>query len=439
MYTAQEFLYYPIVFLGLVYIFYKFNINKLSVMVVLIFWAGMFASFGTGIFNLYKIFIVAYTVLCIGTTVTKMYSKNEERINLFFILFTVIFFLSYIIYGGDIITILSQYGYKYGMVFLIYHLLKDVPYNQEKREYLKYLLLHILYVQIVLSIYKLIMFGFSYESIVGSVAHAGGGIAVPLPVVGLIFYWIIRQGSLKKGDWLMVCAFLLIAVASGKRSPMIMYPVFIFLLFSYVKGGVALSSALKYSPVVIAIFIIGMKLIPSLNPEGQIWGSFDIAHVFKYAVKYNFRVDEPADIFRDDYVPDGRIGGLVTIFTPARMGMESIDEITIGKGLYVYARADKRQLFTEIFDVDRIGSLGAVPVELFKHGYLGFISIFIFCILIISTIKQKRLRNVVLALYFWELFLYGNQVMFNNASAILVVFSCFYANTFDLKLNNRTP
>ena len=97
------------------------------------------------------------------------------------------------------------------------------------------LLLFIILAQFVLSIVKVFSIGGFMESIVGSTALIGGGNAVTLPLLALFFIWADSKGTFDRKYWLIAASVLLIAIASMKRTPMFAFPLFVALLFLFVK------------------------------------------------------------------------------------------------------------------------------------------------------------------------------------------------------------
>src|SRR5690606_38857329 len=107
------------------------------------------------------------------------------------------------------------------------------------------LLLFIIMVQVVLSILKVLSIGGFMESIVGSIQFVGGGTAVTLPLVTLFYVWVESNGSFNRHYWLIAASVLFIAIASMKRTPMFAFPLFVALLFLFVKKNTSFSGLYK--------------------------------------------------------------------------------------------------------------------------------------------------------------------------------------------------
>ena len=156
-----EIIYFLFAFLGMLYTFNKVGITSVSILFVLVFWEGLIDYLDTIYFDFllstYKIGIVAYAVLLVWKKRNRFKNKADLAINLSFFLFTASFWITYSLYGGELLTILSQYLYKYAFIWIVYHYLKDIVYNIPKREYVKKVLMTILYVQIAIALIKIFL------------------------------------------------------------------------------------------------------------------------------------------------------------------------------------------------------------------------------------------------------------------------------------------
>jgi len=438
MFEPQETYFYFIVFLSLFYTFYKIGLNKLSILIVLVFWSGLFGYIGTSLHNYYKIILVGYALALFYKKIPVVYNKHDQYVNLFFILFSVSFWTSYTLQGGGIVTILSQYLYKYGFVFILYHGFKDIVFNESKRVYLKKALIQVLLVQVALSVFKILIFGFDIERNVGSMEYGSGAFAVVIPIAGLFLYWVGKHGRLTQKDWIIVGSFFIIAIASGKRSPVIMFPLFSFLLLAYVSSKANPLRFFKYIPFVLVFLYFGARLTPTLNPERQVWGSFDFSHIVDYSLRYNFGTTEIDAIIQGNYIATGRGGSLFLLSQPERLGFNDPQDFLFGHGLYHVAVAEGgRFTGSGEYYLDHQGLVGEAIRLFYSLGLFGLLFIFLMGWVLIKTIKNKKLRYVILIYFIWDFFMYYNHFVFANASATLVVFTCFYANTVDLTKKNK--
>lgn len=408
---------------------------------VFVFWEGFFDYlddiFGMPgmprILNVYKIAIVVYAISISWNKIFRFVkNKTDLAVDVTFLLFSASFWATYYFYGGAISTMLSQYLYKYGFVWIAYHYFKDITYNMPKREYVKNVLLTILFVQVAVSVFKIILIGFQSEGLVGSMSFGGGGPAVVIPIVALIFYWLIRNGRFTKVDWIVTALIMTIAIASGKRQPIVIYPAVLLTLFVFVSKSVRPSVFLKYLLIAFVIFYIGVRMTSTFTPEKVVGGRFDILYVRDYIMNYYFGTTLVSTIFRDDYQSSGRGAGIVFYFKPQMLTLSSDKELLFGKGRYEVA-INKYGRFTapgrSDYGIQHDGLMGEAGSLLYSFGYVGTIFMLIMAVMIIFSIKNKRLAWVVFLYFLWDFMFYYNQVLFFNSSALIVLFIINYANS----------
>lgn len=426
-------LYFSFVFLGMLYTFYKVGITRTSILFVLVFWEGLFDYIDTiiipGLLNAYKIGVIIYAVsLLLRNKIHLNKNKNDLRVNLTFLLFTASYCITYYFYGGELITILSQYLYKYTFFWIAYHYLKDITYKIPKREYIKNVLLNILYVQIAVSAFKILLMGFKFEGLVGTMSFGGGGPAVVIPIMAMIFYWLIRNGRFRKKDWIMTVLILIIAVASGKRQPIIIFPAILFVLFIFVSRSVRLVGLFKYLLIALVVFYVGVRMTPTITPEKKVGGSFDISFVSNYIKSYYFGKDQARSF---DSKGIGRGAGLFLYFKPERLTLESNKEILFGKGVYEVA-ISKYGRFTaggrSDYGIKHEGLIGEAGALIYTLGYMGLLLMLVFVTAIIFSMKNKKLAWIIFFYFLWDILLYYNQMIFFNSSGLIVLFIIFYSN-----------
>ena len=432
-------LYYSFASLGIFYIFYKFRITRVSILLVLVFWEGFFDYIGNtvipGFLDLYKIGIVIYaTSLILKGNIRFVTNKTDQLVNLSFILFSISYWISFYINGGEILTILSQYLYKYAFLWIAYQYFKDITNNIPKREYIKNVFLAILSFQILAAIFKIFLMGFSIEGLVGTMSYGGGGPAVVIPIVALILYWLIKKGRFKIVDWIFVLLILVISLASGKRQPIIIYPAILFALFVFVSKSIRLISLLKYLLIALVVFYFGVRMTATITPEKKIWGSFDISFISKYVIDYYFGDNEKSINLANDNYGSGRGAGFFLYFKPEMLTLYSNKQLLFGKGVYEVA-IRKHGRFTAAgrsnYGIKHEGLIGEAGSIIYTLGYLGTIFIILFSVTIIFSIKNKRLAWILFFYFLWDFLFYYNQMMFFNASGFIVLSIIFYYNSHE--------
>jgi len=434
MSQSHQIYYYTIVFIAMLFTFYKLRINKLSFLIIIVFWEGLFDYLGTitisilpiDIRKMYNAFVVLYIFFLTVNKLFKLHNYKERYIIITFLLFSASFWLSFILNGGNVIIILNQYLYKYTIIIFIYFYIRYIINNQNKKRYFDNIIIFVIKIQIFLSIIKIIIFGFGEEFIVGSVSYRGAAAAVVLPILFLIFYWLFKNGDLKTNDYIFTISLLIICIASGKRQPLFYFPFFFILLSTYVKKTIRVTSLIKFIPVGILLFYLGVRFTPSFTPESKVWGSFDFEYIINYSLRYY------TGFGKFSYLKDGgivvarnRIGGLNTFFKPKMVNLNTTEELLFGKGLYdvvsgAYGRFVQTGETGSYYRTENIGLVGNSVLLLYSIGYSGILSLIFLGLLILNMINNKRLRLVMVLYYFWDILFYYNTFIFHIQNAIIV-------------------
>jgi len=437
-------LYYIFVALGALYILVRFGIGKTTLLIVLIFWEGLFDYYSEMLGfspNIYKIVITFYAVILFGPNIYNKKNRNDLVINVTFIFFSLSYLFTHLFNSESLITIFSQYSYKYSIPFLIYHGIKDICYNTDKRVFLTRFLYHILFIQVAFSVIKMLLLGGVMEFIVGSVQYRGGGVAVAFPVIGICFFWLYKNGNITGTSWIKLLSIFFIAIASVKRTPIFVAPVIIGLLLIYVKGQVKLVKVLRYMPLVFLMFYIGVRTNVTLNPEWSTWGSFDLDYVKNYAIKKTFGVDNLTDLNSVE-ANVARGGSLFLILTPDRLNMNDFKTLLFGHGIgevgsMKYGRLIGGGTTHGNYGIDHLGDVSEPVKLLYTLGYLGLIFYIFFAHAIFRIINNNRFKFVLISFFVIEYFLYYNTTLTNNAMSILFIFICLYSNMAIPKLASR--
>lgn len=431
-------IYFIIVFLTMIFAFIRVGITKTSLFIILVFWGGLFQYVGyltnSDFYNYYKIAIVVYLLALVFQKdyISLSLTKKNQNIIIAYLIFTISFLISYFLRGGGIITILSQFFYKFSFVFFAFMYFYAYIKDKSRLEYIKKVLLTVISLQIFLSVVKILIFGLGVEPVVGSMSARGAGNAVVLPISALVFYWLIKNGHFSYKDWIYSLLIFIIAIASGKRQPVIFYPIFIFLLFYYLKSSkFKFANIFIYVPLVLVIFYLGVRLVPSLTPENKVWGSFDMKYVTSYSMKYYFGTDNLNYLLSGNYdYSFGRGSGFIYYFHPDKLNLDTPDKIMFGNGLYDVASMEHgRFTATGIADygIEHQGLIGEAGAILYSLGYLGIISLIILSYFILKSCNNKKLFIILFIYYLWDALFYYNQFVFGAQSAIVILFIVFYS------------
>jgi hypothetical protein len=422
---GKEAIYYLFVFLTFVYLIFRNINNSLKFLIILCFYSGLAAFFGKSIENLYKISLVILSLyLLIKTGGLSRLSKKGKYFLSGFILFTISFFLSAYFNDDYFNLIFSQYG-KFVtpicLFFVFNHMLIRKP---ESFIGIKDLFFSLLTIQILLSVIKVMIIGLS-ESIVGSMAYIGGGLATMVPILGFILIWFQKQGEINRKDWIYIVLLIFVAFASSKRAIWFIMPVFIFLFLYYIPRKMKIRYLLLLISLVPFIFYVGIRLNPTLNKEGKLWGSFDMKYVLDYTQKYTFgKSSDMSDI----QMGNGRGGATFLLFGKLFNNKSFNNNDYLGYGLKEIYTTNYEEFNIEKYGVNSKGSVTGVFQSYISSGYIGVLMTIILIISICNLIKEPRIRQVIALLIFWDYFFYSGLILRSQPLLILLFYIIIYSN-----------
>ena len=418
-------LYYFIVLLTFLYIIYKNRSSSLKVLIILCFYSGLAAFYGKSIENPYKILVVILSIYFLLKH-KGLYNLNrgENILLIFFILFSISFFYSAIVNGDYFNLTFSQYG-KYVTpicLFFVFNLLliksPDVFIN------LKDLFFSLLTIQILLSVVKIPTIGLQ-ETVVGSIAYLGGGQATMIPVLGFILVWLHKKGDINRKDWLYIFLLIFIGFASLKRAVWFIMPAIIFLFLYYVPRKLKVSHLIYFLPLIPLVFYVGVRLSPTLNKEGNLWGTFDLQYAVDYFQKYNFgRTSNTSEI----QLGTGRGGATLLLWGKLFNSQPFSNNDYWGTGLREVYTTDYEQFNDDRYGVNSKGSVTGVFQSYIASGFVGVMTTILLIISIIGLIKEPRIRLTIMLLMFWDYFFYSGLILRSQPLFILLFFIILYSN-----------
>jgi hypothetical protein len=433
--VSREVIYWFIVFLTFLYVISKYNSNSIKILIILCYYAGLASFLGKAIENPYKIILVilSFYILRENYGLSGL-SKRESFFLLIFVLFSFSFLYSAITNEDYFTLVFSQYG-KYVTpvcLFLVFN--RMIKKNPQTIVNLKDLFFSLLTIQILLSAVKIVTIGLQ-ETTVGSIANVGGGLAAILPVLGFILIWLDKHGVIKRNDWIYIFLLVFIAFASLKRAIWFIMPASILLFMYYVEGKVTARKLLYVLPLIPLIFYLGIRLSPTLNKEGKIWGSFDLKYVIDYTQNYSF-----GKTAQTPYVQSGQgRGGATFLLWEKLFGDQSLSYNDYwGVGLHEIYTTDYDQFDEKNYGVNSKGSATGIFQSYLTSGYVGIIFTILLIISISILIKEPRIRTTIALLMFWDYLFYSGLILRSQSLFILLSFIIVYSNLqFEQKLYEK--
>lgn len=439
---------------ALVYMLWKYRKDNISLLFILLSWPRVFIFYGKTIENMYKI---AMLLLCIyffyQLYAYRFYQKRERWIAITFVLFSMQFMLSVLLYTQNTLTItLSQYS-RYIEILLLYFIVKQIIYNGKCNQLLS-LFYDIGLMQIIISIFKMFAIGWQMEGLVGSFTIIGGAQGTTIPILWFINLWYYRKGQLGKWDWLYVLGLLLVGFTSGKRAVMFILPVVVAAFMIYVP-----KLRLKGSTIAMTILLVplllycGVRLTPTLNPEHKIWGSFDWEYAMGYAETYQFgkeglqgqaavldQTNSEQVQSNGGYVGEGSNkieasgrGGATIAMLRLLIG----EHATMGQDWWGLGFNNMYSTDYEEFDklpltihINHKGSATGVFQSYVTTGLLGVLCTILFSFIFLFYCRHKRIKYVLLAICAWEYFMYTG-ILFRTPMFMAVLFVVIHSVNYE--------
>lgn len=416
--------------IALIFLLWKYRRDYTSLLFILLSFPRAFMFYGTTAHNLYK---VAMLLLCVYSFyqlhAQRSYQQRDIWILLTFALFSLQFVLSVLLFTQNTITIIvSQYA-RYVETLLLYFIIKRLIY-QGRGDSLLQLFYDIGLMQILLSIFKMPLVGWQVEGLVGSFTIIGGAQGTTIPILWFIILWRHKRGQFGKWDWLYILGLLLVGFTTGKRAVMFILPVVVAAFLIYVPKLRLQRTTIAYAIILIPLLLyLGVRLTPTLNPEHQVWGSFDWEYAIGYAETYQFGEEglqgqaeslEQASSEQIQYSggvigstsrqieAEGRGGATIALIRLLIGNHETIDQDWWGlgfKNMYGidYDTFDKLPLTIHI---NHKGSATGLFQSYVTTGILGALCTILFCFSFLFYCRHKRLKYVLLAICAWEYFMY---------------------------------
>lgn len=440
--------------MSLVYLLWKYRRDYTALLFILLSFPRAFMFYGTTANNLYK---VAMLLLCVyffyQLHAQKTYQRREVWIAITFALFSLQFMASVLIFTQNTITIVvSQYA-RYIEIFLLYFIVKRIIY-QGRGDNLLQLFYDIGWMQILLSVVKIPLIGWQTEGLVGSFTIIGGAQGTTIPILWFIILWRYKRGQFGKWDWLYILGLLLVGFTTGKRAVMFILPVVVAVFMIYVPKLKLKGSTIAMAIILVPLlFYLGVRLTPTLNPEHQIWGSFDWEYAMGYAETYQFgeeglqgqaeAIDQASSgqlqysggaigSSSHQIEAEGRGGATIALIRLLIGNYETIDQDWWGLGfssMYStdYAEFDKLPLTIRL---NHKGSATGLFQSYVTTGILGALCTILFCFSFLFYCRHKRLKYVLLAIGAWEYFMYTGFI-FRTPLFMAVLFLLIHSVNYE--------
>ena len=412
--TNQLFLYYLVIFIIYVAFLRKVKLTTLSLVILLLFNQGFIILIDSSNRPSKILFIFFSMVLLLKSKFNNL-DRREFRILFLSVLFTILFFMNYIINGISLLWGAYQY-YKYFVPIALFFAINGHQMHHNEATYYGKLILKLIMFQVIFSVVKIAVMGIR-ENIIGSISDLGGGIGIGYAIMGAILYWYMKGKDIKGKDWWFVLSYLMIPIASTKRAIWFIYPIIIIFLM---LDKITRLSLRRISYIIIIIpFLIyfGFRLNPSLNPEKKLWGSFDPQYAVDYARSYSGVSEEK---LQSSY-SEGRWGASMAILN------NTFHNPLAKESLLGFGRSRSGKINTDIFDPQDYGimpgtMISSIGIMIVQMGWPATLLLIILFINIIYTIPDRKTANIIAFYVLWDLIFYSGSMINSPVQSILLIF-----------------
>lgn len=418
------------VFVTLIFLLTKFRRSQIAVFIIFLFWGGLFADMGKLVQNVYKIVVLAFALYL---PYRYYFKKTMQEVRTTWTLLTVFvtfaFCVNVIIYKDSVMLIFAQM-YKYVVPAAVFPIILQICKTRNNAKKINFLFGYILLYQIAINIVKLIVLREPFEGLVGSITGVtGGGVGTTLPLLGLCWFALNTNMTIRnKKAVFFIIALLFIGWMTGKRAIWLMFPTLFTVLGVFLSRNIPIKRILPVIFMLPVFFYFGLRLSPTLNPEKQVWGSFNPQYAWNYTMDYSSGKQDDSGNRNEG---DGRLGANILLFDKF-FNASDMDLPTrfMGKGVKYVFSADYEQYSNRDYymGINSRGSLTGFGMFLMAFGVIGTVLFVIYIISIIKFARNTRVKYVFGGLMLFDFIFYNSTIVQTPALMVFMMFLLVYSN-----------
>jgi hypothetical protein len=271
--------------------------------------------------------------------------------------------------------------FRYYLLFLA---VINLELNEDGLKTIINVLIFIFLVQIPLSVVKLLVFGQGEQSL-GLSSHSVSTI-FPLIAIGFFYSFYFLHKKRQAYIW-GILAFIGFSIVGEKRAFIFYLPVLLVFLTWMLRKQLRPQPGVIVFGIVIALvsFYLVARLIPTLNPQREVWGEFNPRHVINYALNYETAVSARG-------YPIGRISTTIEVFKSLKRAGLSGFTFGYGPGSIIksmFSEYDRKDVVKTRFGVEYgWNGLSWLGIQV---GYLGaLVYFFLFYFLLRNSFSLFR-------------------------------------------------
>ena len=296
------------------------------------------------------------------------------------LLFVAVVTISSLVNDSDLISALLFLRLLVRYYFLFLAMI-NMDLEERELKWINGLVAAIFWAQLPLAGVKMLVLG-QGESPLGLNGHSRTTFVVLIALSFLLSYYLLWKPWNKL---LLLClGFLGFGFVGGKRGVVFLIPMlFLYMFWRITKDRVAFIRVVVVACVLGPVgFYLSVRLLPTLNPDRQVWGGFEPVYALEYTIDYTTGRDQ------DGYAT-GRVSALVDVFH--QLTRAGIWRASLGNGpgsilKSRFAFVDKRDDLRARSGISYgLNGLNWMSLQL---GYLGTLVFF----LLFRTIEKSALR-----------------------------------------------
>jgi len=431
--------------------------NIIKILLILLFFQGILSIIGVSS-TLYKsaidVLIYLIFIIVLAKNKSNLYIPHKG-LHKIFIFYSIIVLFSAVVNESDLFKSFSFYRNTLnGYLFFI--AISNIHLKRNEVTQIKRLVFFLILIQPLASLMKFFIIGQS-EDYIGTFSLSGGSYSTLVPLLFIPMFYLLWLQTKRKIFGYLILGYIFMAFVGDKRVFWFLLPIVLVLSNSMYKKTYynRLVKQLKSVISLIIIFpvfiYIGARSLPSLNPDYEIWGTFDLNYLTNYAVDYSLGNNQ------DSEYGVGRLGSLNSMLF--YFNDSNPKTITIGDGPDIFVDKNNEDEVSKDYGVLKLSHFTGIMFYLPSVGILGSLSILFYHILIFFIAKKKlkyfqnkigikRIMWISISImtliicydyiFYTKAFVHSNllnTLFFFLLGALLNKYDCFFINKTDSLIN----
>ena len=255
--------------------------------------------FSSGLFQIYQVFPSLMNTVALGLNL-GLFMVTIFRGRPRFPHLAIIIALGIVtVFSGQIVNMGIPLKYTlvfYRQIILLPYLYFIVILNERNDKIIKAIfstLIFLYSVQLIAALIKYLTVG-QMELYIGTISYSEGSLSTLIPLMSISYLYSKYLHSKKNYLLVLIIFFILFGIVGGKRALLYFIPLILvcITIFYSLKTKISITILFRRSfatlGLAIAMIVLSAKMIPTLNPEGKIFGSFDIDHVLSFSKEYTY-------------------------------------------------------------------------------------------------------------------------------------------------------